>query len=73
MAQHNFIIEYDTVTSEWSWNIDTEQAVMGGKTIYVPEVDMWYKPTHNKLLTDIDNTLADQVGSAMNYLNTKGK
>lgn len=73
MAQHNFIIEYDTVSSKWSWNTDTEQALMGGRTIYVPEVDEWVRPIHNTLLTTIDNELSEQVGSAINYLNTKGK
>lgn len=73
MAQHNFIVEYDTTINEWAWNTETEQAVMGGKTIYVPEVDEWVRPSHNNLLTNIDNELAESVGSAINYLNRKAK
>ena len=71
MAQHNFIVEYDTATHEWAWNTETEQAVFGGKTIYIPEVSEWVRPTQTPAITNTDNELADLVGSAINYLNTK--
>ena len=73
MAQHNFIIEYDVMDKEWSWNTETEQAVFGGKTIYVPEIHEWVSPSATQLLTNKDNELADEIGSALEYLNRKNK
>ena len=71
MAHHNFVLEYDSAEKNWSWNIETEHAVFGGKAIYVPEVNEWVKPSESKVLTDVDNILADDIGSAIEYLNER--
>lgn len=73
MAQFNYVIEYDSVEKNWSWNIETERAVFNGKAIYVPEVGSWVKPSESKLLTDMDNILADDIGSAIEHLNGRTK
>lgn len=69
MAQYNFVVEYDSAEENWSWNINTEHAVFNGKAIYIPETDEWVKPSESKVLTDMDNLLADEIGSAIEHLN----
>lgn len=69
MARHNFVLEYDSTDKNWSWDISTEHAVFQGKPIYVPELDEWAKPSDSRLLTDMDNILADEIGSAIEHLN----
>ena len=71
MAQHNFVMEYDSVAKNWSWNVQTEHAVFVGKTIYIPETNEWVKPSETALLVDMDNVLADEIGSAVDYLNRR--
>lgn len=69
MATHNFVLEYDSAEKNWAWNTATEHAVFQGKAIYVPEVNEWVAPSHSKVLVDMDNILADEIGSAIEHLN----
>jgi hypothetical protein len=70
MSQHHFLIKYDTDVKEWSWDIETEMAVLPS-SIYLPQEDMWAKPTYSKRIETLDNDLCEQVSYGLNYLNER--
>lgn len=69
MAQHTFLVAYDSDVRIWEWDYDHERELMDGKTIYLNK--NWVEPTHNNFIEALDNELADHIGSAINYLNRK--
>ena len=69
MSQHHFLIQYDTDTSSWEWDVETELAVMDGRTIYSQEE--WIRPQDNKRLQTLDNEICEQLGSALATMNRR--
>lgn len=69
MSQHHFVLQYDTKTSEWIWDTDTEESNFKG-CIYLDDLDVWTNSSYSTEIYDMDNSLSDDLGKAINYLNT---
>jgi hypothetical protein len=70
MSQHHFVIEYDSKTSDWSWDIETEMAVFPNGAVY--DEGEWVRPSHTPEITLIDNDISDTVGSIIHRLGKEG-
>lgn len=69
MSQHHFIIQYDTHSKEWAWDIESEQARFTEGSIYADE--KWVGNTYTESIQSIDNELAEDLGLVINQLNRK--
>lgn len=79
MSQHHFIIQFDSKEGEFSWAVETEQAVFPDGAIYLPESERWVRSNINNLDSEtetasvIDNTASETIGHVVNLLNTMYK
>ena len=70
MSQHHFLVKYDTEAKTWECDIETEMAVLP-KSIYLPQDDIWVKPSYNKRIETLDNDICERVSYGLHYLNEK--
>lgn len=75
MSQHHFIIQFDSVTGEWSHDFDSEVARFSDGQIWVESVEAWVKANTNSNLpvvetvSKVDEVASEVISNVINVLN----
>lgn len=60
MAQHHFLVVYDTETKTWIRDDDTLEVVLAGGPIYDPKSDEWREPK-NEQEFELDRLIGENL------------
>ena len=64
MAQHHFLVVFDTETGEWFRDDDTLEVMLAGGPIYEPETDEW-RDVESQDESDYDIQLGEQLDNRL--------